>query len=349
MRRFHLTPLLPVLIASALHAQTTVTADPDHIDLDLKEVSVALPINHWDMLDGKPDSKIMPCRNVAFIPDAAGHKVVLTGPPADVRNTVDSLRFFDRDNANLTTRTIKLQHVNPAAAARLLNDLFAPRNGYAVGDIQIFSIPAADEKSILVSGWKPGLERVASLLEKLDVAPPATQDSAADPRKMPFQFEDASVDDIFKSMEKQFGMIILRSDHPITTKITIKVPDPVTQDQSIKLVNAFLTQIGYIAYQSQMMGPDNRIILQIFPATFNRGRIPVNFGSDPAKVPTSDNLITQIIPLAHAKAADIKKELESLASPDADIAVNEKSNSIVITDTAAKIHSFLVKLPAIDK
>ena len=150
-------------------------------------------------------------------------------------------------------------------------------------------------------------------------------------------------------MSSTFGFIILKTAQ-IPTRVHHPVfPDPVNADQAIKLLNSFLTQIGMQALESTTEGgAEGRTTLRIVTLLeAKKAQIPV-FRADPEKIPTSDNLITQIIPLTNIDAIRTRNDLLPFISADADSAANPGSNTIIITDTAAKIHRLVEMIQLLD-
>src|SRR5204863_6314724 len=76
--------------------------------------------------------------------------------------------------------------------------------------------------------------------------------------------------------------------------------------------------------------------------------IPVNQGGDPDKIPITDKVVTQIMPVRFVEAAQLVKDLQPLVSLQTTMTANEAGNSIVMTDTQANIHKVAEIVRAID-
>src|SRR5207253_1637413 len=75
--------------------------------------------------------------------------------------------------------------------------------------------------------------------------------------------------------------------------------------------------------------------------------IPVHFGADPTKIEPTDELITQVIPLAHTEAKPLREDLAPLVGAE-DFTANIASNALVITDTSANVRRVVQIVAALD-
>lgn len=166
---------------------------------------------------------------------------------------------------------------------------------------------------------------------------------------MAFRFVDARVDDILTEMSSRFGFIILKTQQ-IPTRVTIQVPEPVNAEQAVNWLNTLLTQIGMQAIESATgPGPEGRTTLRIVSLLeAKKANIPVYQGADHSKIANTDQLITQIIPLTNIDAIRTRNDLLPFISADADSAANPGSNTIIITDTSAKIRRLVEMIENLD-
>ena len=70
---------------------------------------------------------------------------------------------------------------------------------------------------------------------------------------------------------------------------------------------------------------------------------------DPTRIPKTDEMVTQIIPVRYVEVAQLIKDLQPLVSLNTTITANESANTIVITDTRANIHRVAQIIEAIDQ
>jgi len=76
--------------------------------------------------------------------------------------------------------------------------------------------------------------------------------------------------------------------------------------------------------------------------------IPVVQGNDPEKIPVTDRIVTQIIPVRFVEVSQLIKDLQPLVSTATTMTADEAGNSIVITDTQANIRKVAEIIHAID-
>jgi len=66
--------------------------------------------------------------------------------------------------------------------------------------------------------------------------------------------------------------------------------------------------------------------------------VQVRVGKDPGEIPETDSIVTQLIPLEHVQAADIATLLGPSIPSGSHLAVHEKTNTLMLTDTSSNIH-----------
>ncbi|HUB26694.1 MAG TPA: secretin N-terminal domain-containing protein [Tepidisphaeraceae bacterium] len=177
------------------------------------------------------------------------------------------------------------------------------------------------------------LPRVAAMAD----APPATA-----PSQFTFNFKEAPLDTVLDYFSQTLGFEILK-DGPIDVRVTIMSRQPVTSDQAVTMLTAALRANGYVAVR------DGRLLHISTRDKAKKGNIPVHFGNDPADVPETDELITQVIPIENVSASKLRDDLKPLIGGDTDVTANEESNSIVVTDTSANIHRLVLIISEMDK
>jgi len=122
-----------------------------------------------------------------------------------------------------------------------------------------------------------------------------------DPTKtMEFVFNDMPVSTILTNMSERLGFVIINTGALPTARVTIQNRKPVNAEEAVKLFNEILVPMGYVALQTNtppdpVTGAGGSTILRV--VTLGEGKkaqIPVIRGSDPASIPLSDDLRTQI-------------------------------------------------------
>ncbi|MCY2954379.1 MAG: type II secretion system secretin GspD [Planctomycetota bacterium] len=144
-------------------------------------------------------------------------------------------------------------------------------------------------------------------------------------------FKDASIDAVLEQLSEVAKFIIVK-ETKIEGRSTLLSMTPVSPDEAVALLNTALKSNGYAAIQ---MG---RILKIVSRDKAKKANIPVRSGSDPKKIEPTDELITQVIPIKYADAAQLRQDLTPLINTaEADFTANASSNTIIITDSAANI------------
>jgi general secretion pathway protein D len=193
-------------------------------------------------------------------------------------------------------------------------------------------------------------EPAVSAEKKSDTTPPATQNTPdaqqptpgaeqenteppADAKFLHMNFRDASLDQVLNYLSEAAGFIInVKPGISIRGKVTVMSNEPLTRDEAINLLNTVLIQ-------NKLAAVENGRTLNIMARDEAKiAGIPVMSGADPDKIPITDKIVTQIMPVRFVEAPQLLKDLQPLVSIDTSMTANEAGNAIVMTDTQANIH-----------
>jgi type II secretory pathway component GspD/PulD (secretin) len=156
-------------------------------------------------------------------------------------------------------------------------------------------------------------------------------------------FQDASLETVLKYLSDAAGFIInIKPGTSIRGKVNILSSQPVTKDEAVDLLDTALLQNGLAAIRNA------RVITIVNRDEAKTQHIPVFQGSDPDKIPLTDRIVTQIIPVRFVEVGQLVKDLQPLVSMQTTMTANEAGNSVVITDTQANIHRVAEVIKAID-
>ncbi|MDB5321778.1 MAG: gspD 1 [Phycisphaerales bacterium] len=170
----------------------------------------------------------------------------------------------------------------------------------------------------------------------------ATRAATTSPVKVTLNFKDAPLDTVLDYLSQNAGFIIVR-DGATEGRVTILSKQPVSPEEAITLVNAALKVNGFTAMR------DGRILRIAARDKAKKGNIPVNFGSKPEDIANTEELITQVIPIENVSATKLRDDLKPLMGPDADVAANDGSNTIIITDASSSIRRIVQIIANLDK
>lgn len=155
-------------------------------------------------------------------------------------------------------------------------------------------------------------------------------------------FRGASLDQVLNYLSEAAGFIIVL-DTKVSGKIDVWSNTPLTRDEAVNLLNSVLNKNGYAAIRN------GRTLTVVNKDEAKTKNIPVKQGSDPAGIPTNDEIVTQIIPVRFVEVAQLIKDLQPLVSTTTTMTANEAGNAMVITDTQANIHRVAEIIQAIDQ
>jgi general secretion pathway protein D len=154
-------------------------------------------------------------------------------------------------------------------------------------------------------------------------------------------FENASIDVVLDELSAAAGFIVVKEVRP-EGRVSLVSKQPISPTEAIDLLNTVLRKAGYVAIRQE------RILKIVSANEARRLNIPVRVGADPEKIPNTDELVTQVIPLKFANATQLKQDLEPLINPNADFASNASSNALMMTDTSANIRRVVEIVAALD-
>ena len=170
---------------------------------------------------------------------------------------------------------------------------------------------------------------------------PATTRPSTLPASLTLNFKDTPIDTVLDFLSRTLGFEVIK-DGPLDARVNIVSIQPVTPEEAITLVNAALKGNGFIAVREGRL-------LRITPREKARkGNVPVHFGSDPAAIPDTDELITQVIPIQNVNATKLKDELKGFMA-DAEVAANDASNSLIVTDASSSIRRIVQIIAKLDE
>jgi general secretion pathway protein D len=170
----------------------------------------------------------------------------------------------------------------------------------------------------------------------------ATSQPTTAPSRISFNFKDTPLDTILNILSQAAGFEIL-TDGPVEGRVTILSKQPVTPEEAVTMLNAALKANGFTVIREGKMlriGARDKA---------KKGNLPVHFGADPADVADTEELITQVIPVQNLTASKLKDDLKPMMAADIDIAANDGSNTIIITDASSSIRRLVQIISELDQ
>lgn len=174
----------------------------------------------------------------------------------------------------------------------------------------------------------------------------ATQNQPVDPDKVvvSIAFSKAEISNVLTFLSMASGVPIV-VDGEAKGTVTIISVKKVSLSTAYEVINSALRVRGYA-----MVGTLNDKLIRVVPLKKAiADRAEVYTGTDITKVGMSDNVVTQVIPLANVSATKIREELRPLIAEDqASLVAISGSNTLVVTDTEGNIRRLLQIINLLD-
>lgn len=156
-----------------------------------------------------------------------------------------------------------------------------------------------------------------------------------------FNVVNANIQDILKFMSDETNLTIIASEK-VQGKITIVNLKGVTVSEALDALKTSLLSLGFTMVRV------NRTIVIVPVGEAKTRPLRVQIGSDPNMIESTDEMITQIMPLNSADAAEMALNLKNLVPKDADVFADTTTNSLIITDTSANIRRLALIIKQLD-
>ena len=224
----------------------------------------------------------------------------------------------------------------PAAAAAAAGDqppAAPPRQG------QLIRLPANPPPGDAVPATGPTTNPTTG-----PTTGPSTSPTSHPAREISLNFKDTPLDAVLDYLSEAAGFAVIKEQPiPPDTRVTVQSKQPVGPEEAVTLLSSVLKATGYTAQQN------GRVLKIMARDKAKKGSLPVRVGSDPESIDQTDEMITQVIPIRYMDAVKLKTNLQPLLDKDADVAADDASNAIVITDTSANIRRIAQVIAAMDQ
>lgn len=157
------------------------------------------------------------------------------------------------------------------------------------------------------------------------------------------EFRGARLGQVLDYLSAVAGYVIANPVE-LPTPLTLVAKQAVTPQEAVDALNSVLIAQNYAVIVRQKT-------LYVVPlATARQHNLPVFIGSDPARIPDTDQMVTQVMPVQFALVKDLADNLQPLLNAQsATMAANESSNVLILTDTQAHIKRIAAIIQAIDR
>jgi general secretion pathway protein D len=157
------------------------------------------------------------------------------------------------------------------------------------------------------------------------------------------EFRGARLGQVLDYLSQQAGFVIANPVE-LANPLTLVAKQPVTPQEAIDALNSVLVAQNYAVILREKT-------LHVVPlGTARQHNLPVFIGADPTKIPDTDQLVTQVMPVQFALVKELSENLQPLLNTQsATLAANESSNVLILTDTQAHIKRIAAIIQAIDR
>ena len=161
------------------------------------------------------------------------------------------------------------------------------------------------------------------------------------PGELRLNFRGAPLETVLNYLSEAAGFIIVLETE-VKGKIDVWSNQPVSQEEALEILNSALNKNGYAALRN------GRTLTIVGKEAARRREIPVKTGNDPVRIPRSDGMVTQIIPIRYINAAQLTENLKPLLPSEANLTANEAGNSLIMTDTETSVRHITEIIRALD-
>jgi type II secretory pathway component GspD/PulD (secretin) len=156
-------------------------------------------------------------------------------------------------------------------------------------------------------------------------------------------FRGAPLDMVLSYLSDAAGFIIVLETE-VKGTVDVWSNQPLSKDEAVELLNTVLGRNGYAAIRN---GRTLKIVSREEAKTKD---VPVRSGSDPQNIVKSDEMVTQVIPVRYANAAQLIMNLQPLLPSYArdSFTANESGNSLVLTASQTDVRRMVEIVRALD-
>jgi len=158
---------------------------------------------------------------------------------------------------------------------------------------------------------------------------------------MRLNFRGVPLEMVLNYFSEAAGFIIVPKVD-IRGRVDVWSEDPLTRDEAVDVLNNVLSRNGYAAYRS------GRTLNVVNKDEMKQRPLPVNSGPEPEKIPATENMVTQILPVKFISAEQLMRNLEMLLPTTSVMSANAGANALILTDTQVNIRRVAEIIKALD-
>ncbi len=159
---------------------------------------------------------------------------------------------------------------------------------------------------------------------------PALSEPGVADKLVSVNFNDVDIRVFLKTVSDITGVNFVVDDN-VRGTVTLISPTEVRLGEVFKVLESVLEVKGYAAV------PAGSLVKIVPKAQATQRNLATRIGADPQAIPPGDTLVTQLIPLRYADAAEVNSLISPLASTGSYVTTYPRTNTILITDTSSNI------------
>src|SRR5204863_7681874 len=132
-------------------------------------------------------------------------------------------------------------------------------------------------------------------------------------------FRGVPLDMVLNYLSDAAGFIVVMESEP-KGKVDVWSNQPLTKNEAVDLLNTILNRNGYAAIRN------DRTLKIVNREDAKTRNIPGRSGSDPEAIPKTEEMITQVLPVRHANAAHLTRDLQPLLPNYATLTANDSAS-----------------------
>lgn len=216
----------------------------------------------------------------------------------------------------------------PVAVAQAERERTPQTHGQRAQPVDTASETAAPQQAVPAATPAPRPQPPAPLPQ---VAMPALTEPGMADEPVSVNFEDVEIRTVLKTIGEITGINFIPHQN-VSGKVTVMSPTPIRLGDMYTFLQSILDVYGYATIEGENA-------VKIIPKTdATKHSTQVRLGTDPAYIPRNDAIVTQIMPLRYAGAAEVSEVVRPYLATGAQMTTYPRTNSIMITDTSANIY-----------
>jgi len=276
-----------------------------------------------------------------------------TQPPAAVETPADSSQPVQQQAEAVRPATGTPQ-AEPVAPERISHPPVMPREndaGFAresqtrrwIAEKEVITPVELSSRISTPASEPPAAEPPAQQPLAVTPAPqamPSLRPGMAD-EMVSVNFDNVDIRTVLKTVGDITGINFIPHQQ-VTGTVTVMSPTPIRLGDIYGFLQSILDVHGYATIETE------NAVKVIPKAEAVKNHLQVRIGADPADIPMTDVIVTQILPLKYADAADVSQVIQPLLSTGAQMATYPRTNSLMITDTSSNLHHIAQVIQQLD-